>query len=178
MYIGIFEELIAKRQTIFIEFKECFNKLHKEKLVVAHKGRESRFCINSSTIWMSLVSNFISQIDHYFIKSFKMANIFVNNLFGEGIWFFTHEGIQCFLIIHDDFPCGTNACKYIRQILHPTVEILILKLKLLIFSAIGLQSNVHLCILFDEQIELKLLIFHVEYLYQSSYWEREVNQKW
>lgn len=110
---------------------------------------------------MSLIGNFVSQVYEDLIKGLEMTNILGDKLFGKRIRFLEHKSVESFLIFRDNFPSGTDTGEDFRQILNPTIEILILHLQFLILSPVRLQPNGHLRILFDQKFNLEILILHV-----------------
>ena len=110
---------------------------------------------------MSFVGNFVPQVGDDLVEGLEVADVLAHYLFGKGVWFFADQGVECFLIVGHNFPGGADTGEYLGQVLDPTVEILVLKFEDLVFPAVGLQSDAHLGILFDEEVELKLLIFHM-----------------
>ena len=75
LQVGFLEFLAGHIDTLFIEFKVGFNKLHEEKVVVIHEGADPAFSIESSTLRVSLVCNFFAQIVDNLIKGAEMAYV-------------------------------------------------------------------------------------------------------
>jgi len=60
LQIGLFELLVDHGNTLFIEFKVGFNKLHEEQVVVVHEGSKAGLGVKSGTIRVALVSYFLA----------------------------------------------------------------------------------------------------------------------
>lgn len=152
--------LFDEGKIFVIKFEVGFNKFHKKQIVIADKSCQSCFCIYGCCLWMTFIGDLLTQIADDFVECLEVGYVLADDGFGIGVGFLSHESIKGLLVICNGFPCSADTREYFWQILNPAIEILIFFIEFLILFAIILQFYCHLRILLDQQLNLKLLIFH------------------